>query len=269
MSGSSTVSRTLSLVASAGAFFLDKQPAFWPRVGGWAVAVAAISAGVVLILDDPSSVSTAATLPVLAFQIYFALYWLLLVRSQCPRPPPGQAPEKRSPPDIIPFVRYALMLALSFAVFVGPVGVVMLGALSGFSGVHLEHALRIFMPETFVLRCLLAGPVFLALISRLLLVFPAHADGHDLTLRQSWVLATGIGWLLFGTQLLCAIIGLALFAAALAVPWSLLGGFPSLRLLAVGLISIAVTVTSAIYIALATHCLGKLYAQRTSTLSYR
>lgn len=257
----SGINRTFSTVASAGAFFLHKQSAFWPRVGSLAIIVGGASAGVDVIIHKPLAVSTASTLPVLTFQIYFARYWLS-VHSAQPNPVLPQATPAYGPADLFPFVRYALLLALAFAICVGPVGVVMLKALSELWGGHLNSASNIFTPESFILRSVLVGPLFLMLICRLLLVFPARATGDALTLRQSWLLARGITWQLFGTQLFCGILGLALFAGALTVAWPLLSQFPSARFLGIAVNSLAVTVSSAIYLALATHCLAELYALR-------
>jgi hypothetical protein len=251
-------------VARAGAFFLHKQRIFWPRVGTLAIIVGAASAGVDLIIHKPHAVSTASTLPVLAFQIYFARYWLS-IHSVQPNPLRPKRPLAYAPADVFPFVRYALLLALAFAVCVGPVGVVMLKALSELWGGHLNSASNTLTPESFILRSLLVGPLFLILICRLLLVFPARAAADPLTLRQSWLLARGITWRLFGTQLFCGILGLALFASALTVVWPLLSQFPSARLLGIAINSLAVSVSSAIYLAFATHCLAELYALRRPT----
>lgn len=215
-------------------------------------------------MNDPVSVSSAATLPVFAFQVYFATYWLVAVLSHRPRsalaPLSKMGPPTR--PELMAFVGYSLLLAFAFTMFLGPVAVVILAALSGFSGVSIEPALLAFTPATFTLRCVIIGPFFIAAFCRLFLVFPARAAGEALTLKGSWALARGIGWPLFGTQLLCAIIGLTLFTIALTLPWSLMGELSSNRLLGVGLVSFAVTVASAIHIALASFCLAELYTFR-------
>ncbi len=257
-----SVFSTLDLVASAGGFIFDNHREFWFRVIGSALAVAATSAAIVTVLDTAIFVSTAATLPILAFQVYFALHWLLVILYQRrhSRLPITIGGKKRLRPYVTTFIGYSLLLAFAFTIFVGPLGIVMLAALSGISGVSIEPMLQIFTPDTFTLRCVAIGPFFIAAFCRLFLVFPALAGGEELGLRESWLLARGIGWPLFGSQLLCAVIGLTLFSAALTLPWTLLEAFSSERLLAVGLSSFAVTVASGIHIALATFCLAELYA---------
>lgn len=249
---------------SGGAFLLDHRRTFWLHVVASAIAVAAMSSGIVIIMNNPVSVSSAATFPVFAFQVYFAAYWLVAVLSQRPRSTlaPLSKPEQPIRSELTAFVGYSLLLAFAFTMFLGPVAMVMLVALSGFSGVSIEPTLLAFTPATFTLRCVIIGPFFIAAFCRLLLVFPARAAGEALTLRGSWALARGIGWPLFGTQLICAIIGLTLFTIALTVPWSLVDEFSSNRLLGVSLISLAVTVASAIHIALAGFCLAELYTFR-------
>jgi len=243
---------------------LDHQLTFWLRVVPSAIAVAAMSSGIVIIMDDPVSVSSAATLPVFTFQVYFASYWLVAVLSRRPRSTLALLSKTEQPirPELTAFLGYSLLLAFAFTMFLGPVAMVMLAALSGYSGVSIEPTFLAFTPATFTLRCVIIGPFFIAAFCRLLLVFPARAAGEALTLRGSWALARGIGWPLFGTQLLCAIIGLTLFTIALTVPWSLMDEFASNRLLGVSVISFAVTVASAIHIALASFCLAELYTFR-------
>lgn len=249
----------LHTVAMAGAFFLHHQRRFWPRVIAGACAVAAVSMTIVVLLEHPASLSTAFTLPILAFQIYFARYWLCMIATDNAT----LTTEQSVWSNLIPFIRYALLLALAFAVFVGPVGVVMLEALSGFPGVYTAGAQHLFTPETFLMQTLLAGPIFLALAGRFLLVFPSRAAGQVLTLAGSWRLTRGSGWYLFISQYICALIGLALFATALTVPWTLIEQGTMARLLAVGAISLAVTLASGVYIALATYGLTNLYLQRS------
>lgn len=271
MNNVSEPSGVLDTVVSAGGFFLRHQRAFWRPVSLLAPAVGVVSMAVGAAIGNTAPGSTAPTLPVLFFQIYFAYYWLRRALSVPGKPVLRQVEEEDrvGPPSHMVFIRYAVLLALSFALTIGPVGVVMLRILAGLAGTRYAFLGGMLAPEQFFFNAIVLGPVYLLLSCRFLLVFPARAIGIEMSLGQAWSATRGATWRLFGTQMLCAIIGLALFGFSLTVPWSFLLFFPNYGVLALAAVSIAVAVASAIYIALATHCLGQLYRQYETRLIER
>ncbi len=247
-----------SLFITAGRFLVNHRRAFFRSVALGAVSVGVATGAIHALAGRSAASAIAATFAVLIFQIYFAEYWMHVSLRAAPPPPLGRLATGQGQDQIhyAVFFRYGLLLALCFAVVVGPIGVVMnLSLEAGIWGIGPDvPGLRTFLWGSGVI-----GPVFLLVISRFLLVFPARAVDIPLTLAQSWSLAANIGSRIFATQAFCAAAGMGLFALALAVPWLFLTWLPGQELAAAGLQAAAVAALTAVYIALAGHCLSVLF----------
>lgn len=247
-----------ALFTAAGRFLSEERRAFFQTVMLGA-ALVGIATGAVHALAGRSPASAiAATFAVLAFQIYFAEYWMHHTLRAAPPPLLGRLASGQGQDQIhyAVFFRYGLLLALCFAVVVGPIGVVM--------NLSLEAVIWGIGPDvpglrTFLFGAAVIGPVFLLMVCRFLLVFPARAVDIPLTLGQSWSLAANIGRRIFATQVLSAVAGAVLLTLALTVPWLFLALLPGREVAAAGVQAAAVAVLTAVYIALAGYCLAILF----------
>lgn len=234
---------------AAWRFLIAERRAFLRTVSPGVAMVGLATLSIHALAGRSPTSPIAATFAVLLFQIYVAERWM----HHALRAAGLAAGQDRDEIHYAAFFRYGLLLALCFAVAVGPIGVVMhLSLAAGIWGIGPDVAgLR-----TFLVGALVIGPPFLLVIGRFLLVFPARAVDIPLTLAGAWSLGAPIGLAIFATQLLSAAAGTVLFALALAVPWLFLAVFPDQGLVAAGLQAAAVAVLTAVYIAVAGHCLA-------------
>jgi hypothetical protein len=249
--------------AAAWRFLIAERRAFLRTVSPGAAMVGLATLAIHALAGPWPTSPIAATFAVLLFQIYFAERWMHHALRAAQSALFGRSGIGGDPDEIhyAAFFRYGLLLALCFAVAVGPLGVVMnLSLAGGVWGIGPDVAGL----GTFLLGAAVIGPPFLLLIGRFLLVFPARAVDIPLTLGQAWSLSAGIGRELFATQVLSAAAGMVLFTLSLAVPWLFLALFPGQGLAAAALQAAAVAALTAVYIAVAGYCLAVLFGRQWS-----